>query len=117
MVKESFFRGVQSTSPAGPLALKNRGGFPIIFRARGDRRGCRRPETQNQRQRQLQAAAKKEVVFPFLNYVYTRLVDFEIDNHFTCRTARTLEEASQLVEASFEYVTDIDGVKLFRKRK
>jgi len=49
--------------------------------------------------------------------IYTQLVDFECDEDFTCRTARTLEEASQLIEAGFEYVTDIDGVKLFRKRK
>jgi len=49
--------------------------------------------------------------------VYTQLVDFECDDDFTCRAARTLEEASQLIEAGFEYVTDIDDVKLFRKRK
>jgi hypothetical protein len=28
-----------------------------------------------------------------------------------------LEEAKKLVEAGFEYVTDIEGVKLFRKPK
>ena len=49
--------------------------------------------------------------------IYTQLVDFECDDDFTCRTARTLEEASQLIEAGFDYVTDIDDAKLFRKRK
>ena len=49
--------------------------------------------------------------------VYTSLVEFDIDDDFTCRIARTLEEASMLIEAGFEYVTDMEGVKLFRKRK
>jgi integrase len=49
--------------------------------------------------------------------VYTQLVDFECEDDFTCRTARTLEEAKMLIEAGFEYVTDMEDVKLFRKRK
>jgi len=28
-----------------------------------------------------------------------------------------LEEAKALIESGFEYVTEVDGVKLFRKRK
>ncbi len=36
---------------------------------------------------------------------------------FTCKVARKLEEASGLIEAGFDYVTELDGVKLFRKRK
>jgi len=48
--------------------------------------------------------------------VYTHLINFE-DDQFTCRAARTLQEAEGLIEAGFEYVTDMDGVKLFRKRK
>jgi len=32
-------------------------------------------------------------------------------------TANTIEDVHKLVEAGFEYVTEIDGVKLFRKRK
>ena len=31
--------------------------------------------------------------------------------------ATTIDEACQLLEAGFEYVTDIDGKKLFGKRK
>jgi len=34
-----------------------------------------------------------------------------------CRAAKTLEEAKGLMEAGFEYVTDMEDVKLFRKRK
>ena len=36
---------------------------------------------------------------------------------YSSATASTLEDAQKLVEAGFEYVTEIDGVKLFRKRK
>jgi integrase len=48
--------------------------------------------------------------------IYTHLISFEEDE-FTCRVARNLKEAENLIEAGFEYVTDMDGVKLFRKRK
>ncbi len=48
--------------------------------------------------------------------VYTHLVDFGSDE-FVCKVARTVEDAKQLVENGFEYVTDADGMKLFRKRK
>jgi integrase len=39
------------------------------------------------------------------------------DDEFTVKVAMTLEEACELLEAGFEYVTDMDGHKLFRKRK
>jgi integrase len=48
--------------------------------------------------------------------VYTHLIDFTAEE-YTCRVARSIEECSQLIEAGFEYVTQFDGVKLFRKRK
>ena len=34
-----------------------------------------------------------------------------------CKVAKTVEEAKQLLEKGFDYVTEIDGMKLFRKRK
>jgi hypothetical protein len=34
-----------------------------------------------------------------------------------CKTAKTIEEAKTLVECGYEYITEIDGIKLFRKRK
>ncbi|MEM1551929.1 MAG: hypothetical protein QXS01_01310 [Candidatus Bathyarchaeia archaeon] len=40
-----------------------------------------------------------------------------INDEFHVRTAKTVEEACRLVEVGFEYVTEIDGVKIFRKRK
>ena len=39
------------------------------------------------------------------------------NDQFTVRVAETVEEACELVEAGFEYVTDVDEKKLFRKRK
>jgi integrase len=48
--------------------------------------------------------------------VYTHLVDFGGDE-FVCKAAKNVEEAKVLVETGFDYVTDIDCMKLFRKRK
>jgi integrase len=48
--------------------------------------------------------------------VYTHLVDFGGDE-FVCKVARNVDEAKTLVEDGFDYVTDVDGMKLFRKRK
>jgi hypothetical protein len=36
---------------------------------------------------------------------------------YTCKVAKSLEEASKLIEAGFEYVTEMDRIKIFRKRK
>lgn len=49
--------------------------------------------------------------------VYTHLVSFDESEGYTCRVAKNLNEASVLIEGGFEYVTEMDGVKLFRKRK
>jgi len=38
-------------------------------------------------------------------------------NEFTVRVAKTLDEACQLIEVGFDYVTDMEGTKLFRRRK
>lgn len=42
--------------------------------------------------------------------IYTQLQNFQGDD-YVCKAAKTL------VEAGFEYVTEMDGTKLFRKRK
>ncbi|MCZ2809572.1 MAG: tyrosine-type recombinase/integrase, partial [Candidatus Bathyarchaeota archaeon] len=47
---------------------------------------------------------------------YVQLMDFEHED-FTSAVAGTLQEARQLVEAGFEYVTEMEGTKVFRKRK
>jgi hypothetical protein len=48
--------------------------------------------------------------------VYTQMVEFKNEEYISA-TAKTIEDAQKLVEAGFEYVTGIDGVKLFRKRR
>jgi uncharacterized lipoprotein YehR (DUF1307 family) len=44
------------------------------------------------------------------------MVQFKKEEYHSA-TANTTEDAQKLVESGFEYVTEIDGVKLFRKRK
>jgi integrase len=41
----------------------------------------------------------------------------EDSDEFTVKVAETLKDACDLLEAGFEYVTDMDGKKIFRKRK
>lgn len=48
--------------------------------------------------------------------IYTHLVNFEGDEYHV-RTAKTLKEDEELLKAGFEYVTERDGVKFYRKRK
>jgi integrase len=47
---------------------------------------------------------------------YVQLVDFE-NEEYTCKVAKNLHEAQALIEQGFEYVTEVEGFKLFRKRK
>ncbi|MEM2336915.1 MAG: hypothetical protein QXR79_05240 [Candidatus Bathyarchaeia archaeon] len=48
--------------------------------------------------------------------VYTHLVNFN-EEKFISEAGWTLEEAQKLVKARFEYVCEIEGARLFRKRK
>ncbi|MCW3986300.1 MAG: hypothetical protein NWE91_07845 [Candidatus Bathyarchaeota archaeon] len=48
--------------------------------------------------------------------LYTQLIDFS-EHEYNCKVAENVEEAKKLVEAGFEFVTDFDAYKLFRKRK
>ena len=49
--------------------------------------------------------------------VYTQLVDFKSDEYYSA-TAKTTEEARELIESGFEYVcTTPENIMLFRKRK
>jgi hypothetical protein len=48
---------------------------------------------------------------------YVRLVNFPNEDEWTCKVAKTVDEAKTLVESGFDYVTDMEGHKLFRKRK
>jgi len=48
--------------------------------------------------------------------VYTHLISFK-DDDYVCKAARSIEESRSLIESGFEYVTDFEEAKLFRKRK
>ena len=39
------------------------------------------------------------------------------DDEFHVKVAQNLDEACKLLEVGFEYVTEIDGARVFRKRK
>ena len=49
-------------------------------------------------------------------WIYTHLVHFESDDYHTA-TSKSLERDEELLAAGFEYVTDREGVKIYRKRK
>jgi hypothetical protein len=53
-----------------------------------------------------------------LIYIHLEAAIFKTaSDAFTVKTAKTLKEAEKLLEVGFEYITEIDKVKLFRKRK
>jgi integrase len=47
---------------------------------------------------------------------YTQLVNFAQDE-YVCKVATTVKQASELIEIGYEYVCEIEDIKLFRKRK
>jgi len=48
---------------------------------------------------------------------YTQLLETTEEDEYTCQTATNIKEATALIENGFQYITEIDGIKLFRKRK
>jgi integrase len=48
--------------------------------------------------------------------IYTQLFN-PTDDEWICKTATNVKEAQELIENGFEYITEIDSTKLFRKRK
>jgi integrase len=48
--------------------------------------------------------------------VYTQLVTFE-DDDYVCKAATNVKEATELIETGYEYICEMEHVKLFRKRK
>jgi len=49
--------------------------------------------------------------------IYTKLVQFPVDEEFTTAVAKNLEEARKLIEAGFERHDEFNGVHIYRKRK
>jgi hypothetical protein len=52
-----------------------------------------------------------------MHYIRAINLDYEEDDQWISRTSTTLEEDAKLIENGFQYVTEIEGTKLFRKRK
>jgi len=48
--------------------------------------------------------------------IYTHLVNFESDVYHTA-TSKSLKQDEELLKAGFEYVTERNEIKIFRKRK
>jgi hypothetical protein len=48
--------------------------------------------------------------------IYTQPINVQ-DDDYICKTAKTIQEATQLIEGGYEYVAEMDGYRLFRKRK
>lgn len=48
---------------------------------------------------------------------YLRAIVLDAEPEYVCRTAKTVEEDAQLTNAGFQYVTERDGIELYRKRK
>ena len=50
--------------------------------------------------------------------IYTKLLAYPVEEEFICRAAETVKLASgKLIEAGFEYITNINSIRPFRKRK
>ena len=49
--------------------------------------------------------------------LYTEIYGDLKPEQYVCETASTVKEAKQLIEAGYEYVNDMDGVRLYRKVK
>ncbi len=49
--------------------------------------------------------------------LYTDIYGDLQPHDYVCETASTVSEAKQLIEAGFEYVSEIDGEQLYRKVK
>lgn len=47
---------------------------------------------------------------------YMHMINLESDE-WDCSGATTAKEAAKLIEAGFQYVTTIEGIQLFKKRK
>jgi hypothetical protein len=48
---------------------------------------------------------------------YAQLIHFDSEEEYICKVANNLKVATDLVEHGFQYVTEMEDAKLFRKRK
>jgi hypothetical protein len=48
--------------------------------------------------------------------VYTHLVEFDNENQYVIKVASSLDEFTSLLENGFQYISDYNDKKIFRKR-
>jgi integrase len=48
---------------------------------------------------------------------YAQLIHFDSEEEYICKVASNLKEATDLIEHGFQYVTEMEGTKIFKKRK
>jgi hypothetical protein len=52
-----------------------------------------------------------------LKYIHLANAVSTMQDDYVCKVGKTLKECEGLISNGFEYVTDFEDVKLFRKRK
>jgi integrase len=52
-----------------------------------------------------------------LKYIHLANAVSTMQDDYVCKVGKTLKECEELISGGFEYVTEFEGVKLFRKRK
>jgi len=52
-----------------------------------------------------------------LKYIHLANAITQQNDEFVCKVAQSVNDAKELIESGFDYVTDINGLKLFKKRK
>jgi hypothetical protein len=52
-----------------------------------------------------------------MHYIRAIILDYEEDDQWISRTSTTIQEDQRLIENGFQYITERDGIKLYRKRK
>ena len=67
----------------------------------------------------VQVFARHKDMKSTMRYVHLEKILYQTSDkdEWVAKTAKTVEDACDLVKLGFEYITDVDGLKLFRKRK
>jgi hypothetical protein len=52
-----------------------------------------------------------------MHYIRAIVLDYEEDDQWISRTSTTIQEDQKLIDSGFQYVTERDGIKIYRKRK
>lgn len=52
-----------------------------------------------------------------MHYIRAIILDYEEDDQWIVRLSKTIEEDAKLIENGFQYITERDGTKLYKKRK